>query len=158
MNLPSGKYTFEVLAANSDGIWSKNPATFSFYIKPYFYKTLWFKTLIAIIAIYLIYLTVHYQVSRIRKEKEVLKLQLLESEKKLEVRKLEDMESKRYLSKLTESMEKDKLYKDSNLNLAMLSDHLGVTFSYLSKIINKNLNKNINTFINEYRVSEVMKK
>ncbi|MBL6449470.1 hypothetical protein JMN32_24370 [Fulvivirga sp. 29W222] len=38
-NLPYGRYTFKVIAANSDGIWNEDGATISFYIKPAFYET-----------------------------------------------------------------------------------------------------------------------
>ena len=38
-NLPYGNYTFMVSAANSDGIWNREAASVSFYIKPSFYET-----------------------------------------------------------------------------------------------------------------------
>ena len=40
--LQSGRYTFKVKAVNSDGIWNKTPATFSFVIKPPFYFSPYF--------------------------------------------------------------------------------------------------------------------
>jgi serine phosphatase RsbU (regulator of sigma subunit)/streptogramin lyase len=40
--LSPGKYTFMVVANNSQGIWNKEPVTFSFIIKPPFYLTWWF--------------------------------------------------------------------------------------------------------------------
>ncbi|MDX1548454.1 MAG: ATP-binding protein, partial [Rhodothermales bacterium] len=36
-NLAPGAYTFRVIARNDEGVWSE-PATFSFYLKPYFYQ------------------------------------------------------------------------------------------------------------------------
>lgn len=41
-HLNPGKYTFRVLAANSDGIWNEAGATASFELRPYFYQTAWF--------------------------------------------------------------------------------------------------------------------
>ncbi len=41
-NLEHGKYTFEVIACNSDGAWNSIPVTFSFVILPPFWKTWWF--------------------------------------------------------------------------------------------------------------------
>ena len=41
-NLPPGRYTFEVLACNNDGVWSTTPAALSFRLRPYFYQTRWF--------------------------------------------------------------------------------------------------------------------
>jgi serine phosphatase RsbU (regulator of sigma subunit) len=40
--LPPGKYTFNVIASNSEGLWNKEPATFHFIIKPPFYLSWWF--------------------------------------------------------------------------------------------------------------------
>ncbi len=40
-NLSPGKYTFEVYAANNDGIWSKHPAKLSIWIKPSPLLSLW---------------------------------------------------------------------------------------------------------------------
>ncbi|EMR04462.1 sensor histidine kinase [Cesiribacter andamanensis] len=44
-NLPAGSYTFKVRAANEDGIWSEEDATFTFEQKAHFWDTLWFKLL-----------------------------------------------------------------------------------------------------------------
>jgi signal transduction histidine kinase/ligand-binding sensor domain-containing protein len=41
-NLPPGKYRFEVLAANNDGVWSTEPAVLDFTLLPAFYQTKWF--------------------------------------------------------------------------------------------------------------------
>jgi signal transduction histidine kinase len=41
-NLPPGKYRFEVLAANLDGVWSAEPAVLDFTLLPAFYQTGWF--------------------------------------------------------------------------------------------------------------------
>jgi signal transduction histidine kinase/ligand-binding sensor domain-containing protein len=41
-NLPPGKYSFEVLAANLDGVWSTEPAVLDFTLLPAFYQTGWF--------------------------------------------------------------------------------------------------------------------
>lgn len=58
-NLPPGRYTFHVIAANNDGLWSPAPASLAFELRPYFYQTIWFYVLLAVaIALfgYLIYL------------------------------------------------------------------------------------------------------
>ena len=46
-NLPPGEYTFEVTSSNSDGLWSPSPDTLSIYIKPPFYRTIWFVLILA---------------------------------------------------------------------------------------------------------------
>ena len=44
--LPPGDYTFKVAAANYAGIWSPEPATFSFSITPPFWQMWWFYALV----------------------------------------------------------------------------------------------------------------
>jgi signal transduction histidine kinase len=45
-NIPPGKYTFRVQAANNDGTWNTAGAAFSFELRPHFYQTLWFYALL----------------------------------------------------------------------------------------------------------------
>ena len=47
-SLAPGKYTFMVIACNSQGVWSKNPVTFHFTIKPPYYLSWWFILISAI--------------------------------------------------------------------------------------------------------------
>jgi signal transduction histidine kinase/ligand-binding sensor domain-containing protein len=39
MNLPDGKFTFEVIAANNDGVWNEIPATVNIRLEPFFYES-----------------------------------------------------------------------------------------------------------------------
>lgn len=41
--LPPGRYTFEVLAGNGDGVWSPEPAALAFTVRPQFWQTWWFR-------------------------------------------------------------------------------------------------------------------
>lgn len=41
-NIPPGEYTFQVIAANNDGLWNRFPASFHFSLQPHFYQTTWF--------------------------------------------------------------------------------------------------------------------
>jgi len=41
-NIPPGKYTIKIKACNNDGIWNKEPTTFSFIVKPPYWETGWF--------------------------------------------------------------------------------------------------------------------
>jgi signal transduction histidine kinase/ligand-binding sensor domain-containing protein len=47
-NLGPGEYVFKVIAANNDGVWSSRPATFSFRLRPHFYRTYWFYALVVV--------------------------------------------------------------------------------------------------------------
>ncbi|MCB2219045.1 MAG: hypothetical protein KQI35_01530 [Bacteroidetes bacterium] len=50
-NLPPGKYIFKVKAANSHGVWNKEPVSLSFMIRPPWWKTWWAYAIYAIIFI-----------------------------------------------------------------------------------------------------------
>ncbi|HTQ27961.1 MAG TPA: helix-turn-helix transcriptional regulator [Puia sp.] len=54
---------------------------------------------------------------------------------------------------LVKSMEKDKLYLNPNLNVNMVSQHIGTTQKMMSAVLNQHLHKSFNEFINEYRIS-----
>lgn len=82
-NLPAGKYTFKVKSCNNEGIWNIEPSTFSFTVKPPFYKTWWFIAfcLIAITAIIIIIFRIRlYQVKQKQK---------IEFEQQVEISKAE---------------------------------------------------------------------
>ena len=45
-NIPPGRYTFRVQAANNDGLWNTEGAALTFELRPHFYQTLWFYALL----------------------------------------------------------------------------------------------------------------
>jgi signal transduction histidine kinase/ligand-binding sensor domain-containing protein len=46
-DLPPGKYSFRVIASNSDGVWNESPAKVDLTITPAYYQTNWFRVLCA---------------------------------------------------------------------------------------------------------------
>jgi ligand-binding sensor domain-containing protein/signal transduction histidine kinase len=44
-NLPPGRYSFHVTAANADGVWNERGATMAIQLRPHFHQTGWFYTL-----------------------------------------------------------------------------------------------------------------
>jgi diguanylate cyclase (GGDEF)-like protein len=52
-SIPPGHYRFKVIACNNDGIWNKDGASFSFFLKPYFYQTIPFYVLCGLFVIFL---------------------------------------------------------------------------------------------------------
>ncbi|WP_211243782.1 sensor histidine kinase [Runella limosa] len=46
IQVPAGKYVFELKAANSDGVWNPIPTRLKIEIRPYFWQTQWFKALL----------------------------------------------------------------------------------------------------------------
>ena len=52
--LSPGNYTFRVTACNNDGTWNETGASFSFYLRPYFFQTWWFYTICALVILFLV--------------------------------------------------------------------------------------------------------
>ena len=50
-NVPPGEYTFRVLAANNDGIWNNQGAWQRIIVRPYFYQTTWFLSILILFVV-----------------------------------------------------------------------------------------------------------
>ncbi|PBQ32672.1 hypothetical protein CNR22_13115 [Sphingobacteriaceae bacterium] len=65
-NLAAGHYTFTVKACNEDGVWTKVPIEFKFYISPPFWKRWWFISLFGGVLAGSVFLVFKWRVNRIR--------------------------------------------------------------------------------------------
>jgi serine phosphatase RsbU (regulator of sigma subunit) len=70
--LPPGRYTFNVIACNSQGAWNSKPVTFQFTIKPPFYQTWWFILAVLIILVVIVVTYIKIREQNLRKEKIIL--------------------------------------------------------------------------------------
>lgn len=69
-SLPPGHYRFEVIAANSQGTWSDQPAVFSFQVVQPFYQSIWFLLATIAFGCLLFYLVQNYRLKqKVRIEK-----------------------------------------------------------------------------------------
>jgi signal transduction histidine kinase/streptogramin lyase len=66
-NLPPGNYTFEVKAANSDGVWAQTPKRFYIRILTPFYKSWWFYLLCLLTISAIIYAWFQYRLQQVLK-------------------------------------------------------------------------------------------
>lgn len=69
-------------------------------------------------------------------------------------RKIATAEANQLLQKIQHLMEKEELYKNSNLTLPLLAKQLHISPHLLSQLVNDNLQKRFTQFINEYRIRE----
>ncbi|MBL7922172.1 MAG: histidine kinase [Bacteroidia bacterium] len=74
-NLPSGKYTFKVIAGDALGNWNKIPATFSFEILPPFWTKWWFVLLCIFVALFLLWGIYRIRINEIRKKHQTQQLE-----------------------------------------------------------------------------------
>lgn len=68
-NLPPGDYSFEVMGANNSGVWNPDPAILRFSIGAYFYETLWFRVLVTILILTLIYFGYRFQLRHLHHQR-----------------------------------------------------------------------------------------
>jgi signal transduction histidine kinase/ligand-binding sensor domain-containing protein len=64
-DLPPGKYHFRVIACNNDGVWNETGATFDLVIPPAIYQTLWFKVLLLLLGLSLIWLVLRLRIRQL---------------------------------------------------------------------------------------------
>ena len=67
-DLPSGKYSFRVIACNSDGVWNDNAAKLDFSVAPAYYQTNWFRALCATVFLALLWVAYQLRVRQLRRE------------------------------------------------------------------------------------------
>jgi AraC-like DNA-binding protein len=58
------------------------------------------------------------------------------------------------ISLLNKAMQKDKLYLNPNLTLALVSENTGIAQKTISTVLNQHLHKSFNEFINEFRIED----
>lgn len=68
-NLPPGNYSFEVIGANNSGVWNPDPAVLRFSIDAHFYETLWFRVLVTILILTLIYFGYRFQLRHLHHQR-----------------------------------------------------------------------------------------
>jgi ligand-binding sensor domain-containing protein/signal transduction histidine kinase len=67
-NIPAGRYTFRVQAANNDGLWNAAGTAITFELRPHFYQTLWFYALLILALVGLVVLVQRQRLKRAERE------------------------------------------------------------------------------------------
>ncbi len=67
-NIPPGRYTFRVQAANNDGIWNMQGVSFRIELQPHFYQTVWFYVLMVLALISLVFVVLRLRLLRAEQE------------------------------------------------------------------------------------------
>ena len=70
--IPPGEYTFKVKACNSDGVCNMLPKSFSFIIKPPFWKTWWFYTFSFLFVTIIVVSFIRWRINILKRQKEIL--------------------------------------------------------------------------------------
>ncbi|SIN96253.1 helix-turn-helix domain-containing protein [Chitinophaga niabensis] len=80
-----------------------------------------------------------------------------ENNGKPERKKIAETDASIWLDKLEKVIRDKALYKDPNLKLNDLAQHINISMHQLSQLLNDNLGKSFSTYINEYRIAEACK-
>jgi signal transduction histidine kinase/ligand-binding sensor domain-containing protein len=67
-DLPPGKYSFRVVASNSDGVWNESAAKLDFSIVSAYYQTNWFRALCACIFLALLWVAYQWRVRQLQQQ------------------------------------------------------------------------------------------
>jgi signal transduction histidine kinase len=97
-HLPSGTFTFKVMAANSDGVWNLDGTSLSVTVVPPFYRTLWFRGLAAISLAAALWVALRARIQQLHRRNEqqqAFSWQLIESQ---------EQERKRIAAELHDSL------------------------------------------------------
>ena len=70
-DLPPGKYSFRVIASNSDGVWNESGAKLDFSIDPAYYQTTWFRALCAMLLLLLAWAGYHLRIQQLNRQFEM---------------------------------------------------------------------------------------
>lgn len=84
-NLNPGKYTFRVKAANNDRVWKKAGVSLPLIIKPPFWMTGWFISLMILLTVLVIVLTVQFRIKSIQSRNKWLKKRIAERTEELRI-------------------------------------------------------------------------
>ena len=66
-NMPPGDYSFQVMAANSYGIWSVRSAGLRFVLQPHYYQTNWFRLACVIVFCALLWLAYQFRIRQLQR-------------------------------------------------------------------------------------------
>ena len=70
-DLPPGKYSFRVMASNSDGVWNDKPTKLDFSVTPAYYQTAWFRAVCVVFLLSLLWAVYHWRVRQLRHDFEL---------------------------------------------------------------------------------------
>ncbi len=83
-NLPSGKYTFKVRAANNDGVWNDEAQSLEILVLPPWWETWWFQILAIVGGVLLVYSVIQLRIKAVQARNRELESHVLERTKELE--------------------------------------------------------------------------
>jgi serine phosphatase RsbU (regulator of sigma subunit) len=139
-SLSPGHYTFKVKARNHFGVWNKQPATYSFVIKPPFYQTWWFILSVIVLGVIGIIAFIKIRERNLKREKRILEEKVAErtreisqKNKELEKKNTDIMDSIRYAQRIQEAVLPPSIPFENTFVLYRPKDIVSGDFYWLEK-------------------------
>lgn len=105
-NLDPGEYIFKVKGSNSDGVWSEEVAQVKVIVLPPMWATWWFRTLVIILILAIIYAYYITKINRVKAQKLLLEVQVRERTYEVIKQKEEIEKQKKLIEEEKEKTEK----------------------------------------------------
>jgi signal transduction histidine kinase/ligand-binding sensor domain-containing protein/CheY-like chemotaxis protein len=86
-SLPPGPYTFEVLASNPAGVWSMQPASFTFHVLPPWWRSLWARVVQGMLTMLIVVLIWTWRVAHLKEEHRRLEIAVDQRTRELQAEK-----------------------------------------------------------------------
>ena len=74
--IPPGEYTFKVKASNNNNVWNKKGAWVKIIIVPPYWQTWWFKVIVILFSLLIIWMLYSYRIRQIKEKKHLLEVQV----------------------------------------------------------------------------------
>ena len=118
-NLPAGKYTFMLKAANNDGLETSTPISIKVVVKPPFWKTWPFRIVLLMILFWVIYFFYKKRMDMIKHDQEVLQQKIKEGEHVID-QKVEEVEHQKEEMKKRDEEEREMRF--TNIGISRFSE------------------------------------
>ncbi len=144
-DLPEGKYSFQVIAANSHGVWNTKGDRRDFIIKKDLFQSKGFKYFLLFFVLGLIIVSA-FSIKKFLYYKKI--------NNKYKKSNLDIEETKVVLEKINHLLIKEKVFLEDNISMKNLAEKIGIPSHKLSQIINEKMSKSFWDLINSYRIME----
>ncbi len=145
-SLAPGKYTFKVKAKNSAGIWNTEPVTYTFTIRPPFYKTWWFILSLVALGVIAIISYIKVRERNLVKEKKILEekveertAEVVQKSIELEKKNKDITDSIRYAKRIQTAVLPPEIPFENTFIFFRPKDIVSGDFYWLEKIGNKEM-------------------
>jgi len=118
-NLEPGDYIFKVNASNSDGVWNEKVTEIKIHITPPIWKTLWFRILVILLVVGIIYSYYRSRINRIEKQKLILEKTVIERTHEVQLQKKEIETQRDQLATINKAIEEQNAQIKSSIGFAL---------------------------------------